>query len=113
LNPQPPHLESGALPIELLACKHSVHQPRYAAWLLRFFVQCVLAAMRAEFIELNAARIIAAIFLRRVISILAIRTRECHNITYIFLSHLLTSFKILGVRHTLKMRRTSLLIQYP
>jgi hypothetical protein len=55
----------------------------------------MLAAMRAEFVELNPTRIIAAILLRRVISILAFRTRECHNVTNIFLSHNNVSLSIL------------------
>ena len=98
LNPQPPLLESGALPIELLAYVSACYllvaghpagafQPatRTLHALLRLPVRCVLAATRAEFLQLHAARIVAAVLLGGVIAFFALRARQSDDRSNIFL----------------------------
>ena len=58
-NPQPPDLESGALPFELLAC------------LLGFFVRRMRLAERAVFLQLELVRHGLLVFGRGVVALLA------------------------------------------
>ena len=103
MNPQPPLLESGALPIELLAYERMAYRlsliiPRQLdkqlaiRELLLLLVQRVLAAARTELVELDAARIVAAILLRRVVALFALGARQRDDRPNIFLCHCNCSF---------------------
>jgi hypothetical protein len=99
-NPQPPLLESGALPIELLACAGSraaaasvsvyyttdeaTARLRYYS-LLGFPVQSMLAAVHAELVQFQTPRIIPAVFLGCVVAIFALRTSQSNHRANIFL----------------------------
>lgn len=73
-NPQPPDLESGALPFELLAC------------LFGFLMRSVGLAKRTIFFEFQFMRNSFLIFCRRIIALLAIlagqRNGISHNMPY-------------------------------
>ena len=69
-NPQPPDLESGALPFELLAC------------LLGFFMRCVRFAERTVFFQLELVRHGLLVFCRRVVALLAALTGQRNGISH-------------------------------
>src|SRR4029079_15120834 len=71
-NPQPPVLEPGALPIELLPYRRTRH-PRC----LRHFAMCqVLAAERAILLDLQVGRPLLLVLGRGVVASLAITTLQ-------------------------------------
>jgi hypothetical protein len=80
LNPQPPVLETGALPIELLACVGHPAKKRWELYrldgpfnpLLRFLVDGMFAAARAVFLDLHPVGIVPSVFFRCVVPLLAI-----------------------------------------
>ncbi len=78
LNPQPLVLETSALPIELLAFIGAGNEPRPCK-LFCFAVRCVFPAARAILAKLHPIRIVAAILLGGVISLLTIITLKSND----------------------------------
>ncbi len=70
-NPQPPDLESGALPFELLAC------------LFGFFVRCMCFTKRAIFFQLQFVRHGFLILRGGVIALLTILASQRYVISHI------------------------------
>jgi len=88
LNPQPPVLETGTLPVELLACTGRMkdfHASCQATELFGFAVQCVFFTPRTVLIELHAGRIVATILLGCIVTLFALIARERDYRSYIFL----------------------------
>ena len=73
MNPQPPVLETGALPVELHSCAHTF------AYSACFLVLCVTAAETAELPEDHAIRVLALVLILRVIAALALLARQNHK----------------------------------
>lgn len=82
-NPQPPVLETGALPVELLSC--NIYLQRLA-----LFVVCVFPASGAEFLQLHSVRMLALVSRGRIITIFAIFASQDD-----YISHLLYRYIIL------------------
>ena len=74
-NPQPPDLESGALPVRATGLR---------SYLLRLFVRSMYPAKRAIFIQLELARGIFLVFRRRVVTTLARAACKSNYISHIF-----------------------------
>lgn len=86
LNPQPPVLETGALPIELLAYKMA-DSPAidFKNVLASLAMHAVTAAARAVLLQFQTTWIIAAVLLRQVIAFLALCASHRNRRTDIFL----------------------------
>ena len=70
-NPQPPVLETGALPIELLTFRFEAPQPGPASQSAGFLVRRVRPTEGAELLELHPIGVFAFVFLGVVVSALA------------------------------------------
>ena len=88
-NPQPPVLETGALPVELLTCIDKEAQNMnlsclfhiciYTNKLFCFSMQCVFIASGAIFIQFHSIWIVTAVFLSGVISFFTLCASHCNN----------------------------------
>lgn len=74
-NPQPPVLETGALPVELLSCNIS-------QLCLALFVHCVLAAGGTEFLQFHPVGMLAFVACGRVITVLAFLASQDDDISH-------------------------------
>ena len=89
MNPQPLVLETSALPVEL----HPYRRP--SPCLLRFPVQRVLPASRAELVELHPARVVSLVLAGAVRALLADGARQRDHGSILCLSHVvLVSIRI-------------------
>jgi hypothetical protein len=91
LNPQPPLLESGALPIELLACMGTEalsiiteQEPLLPNNLFCFPMNRVFSAVIAEFLQFHTGRIIPAVLFAGVIALFTFGASESYYRTNIF-----------------------------
>ncbi len=95
-NPQPPVLETGALPIELLAFirlwgpgKGSCQSPALTTYhttkLFRLTMDRMAAAAVAELFQLHAPGVVATVLLSRVIPFFALGASQCDHRTDAFL----------------------------
>lgn len=95
-NLQPPVLETGTLPIELLA--YTGHRldshPATVFPLLGLPVHRVLAAAGAEFLQFHPAGIVAAVLLRCIVTLFALSAGERDDRADIFFlrSHFTSSY---------------------
>ena len=74
-NLQPPVLETGALPIELLSCTSI---KRYLA----LFVYCMFPARWAKFLQLHSVRVLAFVSGRSIITIFAFFASQDNDISH-------------------------------